>query len=59
MVLQLALIERQQRFADLVGVHIQRTPSVLHMNFAIRSFLASLAFTATVIVVAISLPASL
>jgi len=57
--LQLALIERQQRFADLVGVHIQRTPSVLHMNFAIRSFLASLAFTATVIVVAISLPASL
>jgi len=57
--LQLALIERQQRFADLVGVHIQRTPSVLSMNFAIRSFLASLAFPATVIVVAISLPASL
>ena len=29
------------------------------MNFALRSFLASLAFTAAVIVVAISLPASL
>ena len=29
------------------------------MNFAIRSFLASLAFTAAVIVVAISLPATL
>jgi len=29
------------------------------MSFAFRSFLASLAFTATVILVAISLPASL
>jgi len=29
------------------------------MNFALRSFLASLAFTAAVIVAAISLPASL
>ena len=60
-VLRVVPIEHRRRNADLRGVHADESFAAsrnANMTFAYRSLLASLAFTATVILIVIALPTS-